>query len=84
MEIRILQELVELAAEVRRSGTDRKWEELSKLLQDNPTMLDAAGERRKLIVLTEHRDTLEDLVERLANLTGRPESVVAGLGTVQL
>lgn len=48
MEIRILQELVELAAEVRRSGTDRKWEELSKLLQDNPTMLDAAGERRKL------------------------------------
>lgn len=35
-------------------------------------------------MLTEHRDTLEDLVERLANLTGRPESVVAGLGTVQL
>ena len=76
-EIGTLTELLELAAAVRRSGTDRKWEELSRLLQDNSAMFDADGKRRKLIVFTEHRDTLEYLVDRLTDLTGRPESVVA-------
>ncbi len=57
-EIATLQRLEALAQEVRRRGTDRKWEELSSLAQSNPAMSDAQGHRRKLIIFTEHRDTL--------------------------
>jgi SNF2 family DNA or RNA helicase len=44
-EIRILQSLEALALKVRRSGTDRKWEELSSLLQNHAEMFDAQGHR---------------------------------------
>jgi superfamily II DNA or RNA helicase len=76
-EISRLQELEELAYQVRRSGADRKWEELSNLLQHTPEMFDAGGRRRKLIIFTEHRDTLNYLVGRLRGLFGRAEAVVA-------
>ena len=46
-------------------------------------MFDADGERRKLIVFTEHRDTLNYLVERIRTLLGRPEAVVAIHGGVR-
>lgn len=49
-EIETLKELEALAYKVRNSGVDRKWEELSKLLQNNSEMFDANGYRRKLIV----------------------------------
>jgi superfamily II DNA or RNA helicase len=76
-EISRLGELEELAHQVRRSSADRKWEELSNLLQHTPEMFDPAGRRRKLIVFTEHRDTLNYLVGRLRGLFGRTEAVVA-------
>jgi SNF2 family DNA or RNA helicase len=76
-EIASLHNLEALAAGVRRLGTDRKWAELSSLVQDAPEMKDAAGSRRKLVVFTEHRDTLNYLVGRLTNLLGRPDAVVA-------
>ena len=68
VEISLLQELEELALKVRRSGTDKKWEELSKLLQDNVEMFNAAGHRRKLLIFTEHRDTLNYLTARISTL----------------
>ena len=40
-------------------------------------MFDARGHRRKLILFTEHRDTLNYLVDRIRALLGRPEAVVA-------
>ena len=46
-EIAILQSLEALALKVRRSGTDKKWEELSALLQNQAEMFDAHGHRRK-------------------------------------
>jgi hypothetical protein len=49
-EIFILQELEDHAAKVVQSRSDRKWEEFSRLLQDEPEMLTAEGRRRKLIV----------------------------------
>jgi len=61
-EIAQLQELERRAMRVRQSGTDRKWDELSRLLQNNTEMFDAAGHRRKLVIFTEHRDTLNYLV----------------------
>lgn len=76
LEIARLAELEALAAEVRRSGTDRKWEELSDILQTEAEMFDAGGSRRKLIIFTEHRDTLNYLAERIRTLLGRPETVV--------
>ncbi len=76
-EISTLKELEALALVVRRGEADRKWDELSKLLQNNAEMFDAHGHRRKLIIFTEHRDTLNYLVERIRTLLGRPEAVVA-------
>ena len=58
------------------SGKDKKWEELSNLLQDDTHMFDAEGNRRKLVIFTEHRDTLHYLRERISTLLGRPEAVV--------
>jgi superfamily II DNA or RNA helicase len=75
-EIAILERLEALALRVRRSGTDKKWEELSKLLQHQAEMFDAYGHRRKLIIFTEHRDTLNYLAEKIRSLLGRAEEVV--------
>jgi len=59
-----------------KSGHDRKWEQLSRILQDAPEMTTAEGLRRKLIIFTEHRDTLNYLQGRIGNLLGSPEAVV--------
>ena len=75
-EIDQLSELENLALRVKQSGKDRKWEELSKLLQDRAEMFDAGGYRRKLVIFTEHRDTLNYLTQRIGTLLGRPEAVV--------
>ncbi len=82
-EIADLSRLEELAEQVYRSGVDRKWEELADLLQNTPEMLDGEGRRHKLIVFTEHRDTLEYLERKLAGLLGRPSAVVSIHGGVK-
>ncbi|MEZ5142212.1 MAG: helicase-related protein [Acidimicrobiales bacterium] len=76
-EIATLAGLEELANRVRRSGEDRKWSELARLVHDEPLMRDAAGKHRKLLLFTEHRDTLDYLVTKLRTLIGRPEAVVS-------
>ena len=81
-EIVTLTRLEELADKVRISGCDKKWEQLSGLLQDDGQMFDVNGDRRKLIVFTEHRDTLNYLVEKIRVVLGRPEAVVAIHGGV--
>lgn len=75
-EIAILKDLEHAALSVRQSQTDRKWDELSKLLQNQSEMFDRHGHRRKLIVFTEHRDTLNYLQARIGSLLGKPEAVV--------
>lgn len=81
-EIETLKHLEELALQVRQSGTDRKWDELSKILQDRKEMFDAHGHRRKLIIFTEHRDTLEYLEERIVSLLGKQEAVITIHGSM--
>jgi SNF2 family DNA or RNA helicase len=76
-EIATLADLEELARQLRDSDADRKWEELSKLLQHTPEMYDTYGSRRKLIVFSEHRDTLNYLVRKLRALLGREDAVVS-------
>ena len=82
-EIDELGRLERLAGEVLATGEDRKWEELARLLDDTPEMLDEAGRLRKLIVFTEHRDTLEYLVGKLRRRLGRPGAVVSIHGGVR-
>lgn len=77
LEIARLSELEKLADKVRHSGQDRKWTELSKLLQDQAEMFDANGRRRKLVIFTEQRDTLNYLTDRIRTLLGKHESVVS-------
>lgn len=76
-EIQNLEQLTEMANKVFKSGEDRKWRELSELLQSNGEFLTSKGERDKLIIFTEHRDTLDYLQEKISALFGRTESVVA-------
>ncbi|TSE31542.1 DUF3883 domain-containing protein [Tepidimonas taiwanensis] len=75
-EILILESLEEQARQVVHSGQDRKWDELSRLLQDTPEMRDAEGRQRKLIIFTEHRDTLNYLAEKIRGLIGSMDAVV--------
>ena len=75
-EIGILQALEQQAKLIVASGQDRKWEELSKLLQNDPEMRDAAGRQRKIILFSEHRDTLNYLHARIAGVLGTPDAIV--------
>ena len=82
-EIAILGDLAELARRVRHSGNDRKWTELRTILNDEVLDNDQAGIPRKVIIFTEHRDTLNYLVDQISTLIGRDEAVVAIHGGVR-
>lgn len=82
-EIVILEGLEEQARQVVHSGQDRKWDELSRLLQDTPEMHDSDGRQRKLIVFTEHRDTLNYLAVKIRGVLGSEEAVVLIHGGVK-
>lgn len=75
-EIATLKVLERKANEVRMSGEDRKWDELSRLLQDNSDMFGPDGRREKLIVFTEHKDTLEYLATKIRQLLGSQDAVL--------
>lgn len=75
-EIAILQGLESQAKAVVVSGQDRKWDELSKLLQNNPEMRDASDRQRKIIIFSEHRDTLNYLHGKIAGVLGTAEAIV--------
>ena len=71
-EIQTLQRLTDFAREILIGGDDRKWRELAELLQDKEKI--SRGD--KLIIFTEHRDTLDYLHEKISALFGRAEAVV--------
>ncbi|MRK01386.1 DEAD/DEAH box helicase [Aeromicrobium sp. S22] len=70
-----LADLIVTARRVRDVGTDRKWAELSSILQDHALTTDQDGSPRKLIIFTEHRDTLNYLHTRITSLIGNPDAV---------
>lgn len=74
-EILSLKALESQALELVQSGNDKKWEQLSSLLQDSPEMRNRDGSRRKLIIFTEHKDTLNYLRQRVGDLLGQPQAV---------
>ncbi|MDY0171217.1 MAG: helicase-related protein, partial [Thermoguttaceae bacterium] len=88
-EIHTLKGLESLALAVRRSGTDTKWCELASILNEifsTPSAGNGGDGRKrprpapsphqKLVVFTEHRDTLSYLDDRTTTLLGRDDAVV--------
>ncbi|MFZ1621075.1 DEAD/DEAH box helicase, partial [Dokdonella sp.] len=76
-EILILKSLEERARGVVDSRSDSKWAQLSHILQDDEEMRDGSGHRRKLIIFTEHRDTLNYLKARICDVLGSSSAVVS-------
>ena len=88
-EIGTLRHVEQLALRVRRSGTDAKWRQLAGLLgeilpSDGTAPATAqAGHAQKLVIFTEHRDTLAYLRGRIGTVLGREQAIVVihgGLG----
>ena len=75
-EIALLDRLVAKSSTVKNSPTYAKWDALRGTLDDSPEVRDATGARRKVIIFTEHKDTLDDLVTRLTTLLGRDDAVI--------
>lgn len=89
-EIEILKRLEALALAVGRSGEDKKWRELANLLNEifmpatpaglkvdgGPLSHGVSSPHQKLVIFTEHRDTLNYLQNRITGLLGRHEAVV--------
>lgn len=86
-EIETLKGLESLANAVRQSGEDKKWSELANLLHEifSPAPVDDIGRdgfpshvrspKQKLVLFTEHRDTLNYLERKITSLLGRNEAV---------
>ena len=102
LEMQSLRNLEALAADVRRSGQDTKWRELSGLLNrlfmPSSAALQIAEQqppygagpfpdpvpspRQKLVIFTEHRDTLNYLESKISALLGRSGSLAIIHGAV--
>jgi superfamily II DNA or RNA helicase len=81
-EISILHRLEQQAKTLVASGKDRKWDELSRILQNEPQMHDASGRMRKIIIFSEHRDTLNYLHAKIAGVLGGQNAIVVIHGGV--
>lgn len=81
-EIALLRDLTAQALAVRRSGRDAKWRELDSIL-DHDLMFDpTTGGRRKIIIFTEPKDTLEYLAEKIRTRLGDADAVAVIHGGV--
>ena len=81
-EIVILRGLEECALRLKLSGQDAKWRELESIL-DEPMMVDpATGLRRKILIFTEPKDTLEYLANKITARFGDLAAVVVIHGGV--
>ncbi len=76
-EIETLKRLESLAQSVRRSGEDRKWRELATLLGEifSKGKVPDGKDTPKLVIFTEHRDTLTYLENRIGTVLGRPTAI---------
>lgn len=89
-EIATLGKLEVMAFRLRQSGEDRKWQELTNLLQEEVFQIRTAEANaetvprasEKLVIFTEHRDTLNYLKEKIEILLGQPEAIVVIHGSI--
>ncbi len=76
-EIAILRRLESSALNILHSGHDRKWEQLANLIHGAQEMYAEDRRRHKLVIFTEHRDTLTYLEGKLRTLLGSQDAVVS-------
>ena len=74
-EIAVLDGLIATARRVRNQDEDRKWVELRKILESR-VLTGTNGENRKIIIFTEHRDTLTYLEDKISTQLGSTDAVV--------
>lgn len=74
LEVDTLKGLETMALGVLRSGLDAKWTQLNSILDDD-LMVDTEGNRRKLIIFTEPKDTLHYLLDKVRARIGNPDAV---------
>lgn len=96
IEITILKQLEAKAHDVRRGGLDTKWNQLAGLLNeifspggDTSRITDhplaprvVSATNQKLVIFTEHRDTLTYLQQKITTLLGDPEALVTIHGSM--
>ena len=75
-EIAILEELIKVARSVRLQGDDKKWVQLRTILDEQLLAHNDSGDIRKIIIFTEHRDTLDYLQAKITAQFGRADSVI--------
>lgn len=75
-EITTLEDLIRVAYKVRRLDDDKKWVQLRTILDEQLLAGDGTGAARKIIIFTEHRDTLDYLDQRISAQLGRSDAVV--------
>lgn len=78
-EITVLRDLTQRALKLRRAGNDTKWQRLSETLDLDDMFIVTNGNklRRKLVIFTEQRDTLNYLADKLATRLGNQNAIVA-------
>lgn len=76
VEIAVLDDLIRTARQVRNLDEDEKWVQLRSILHEQVLDDDGTGSPRKIIVFTEHRDTLTYLERKITQYLGRDETVV--------
>lgn len=74
-EVETLRSLTHQAKAICESGKDCKWDKLSKMLRTDEIIVSAGGQRHKLIIFTEHKDTLDYLHNRISDLLGNRDCV---------
>lgn len=82
-EIAILDDLIRTAHHVRLQDDDKKWVELRAILDEQLLTHEGSRETRKIIIFTEHRDTLDYLQTKISSLLGRADSVITIHGGVK-
>ena len=74
IEVETLKGLEEMALKVLQACEDTKWQQFNRILDDD-LMIDKDGNRRKLIIFTEPKDTLYYLTDKVRARLGKPEAV---------
>lgn len=75
-EIATLDDLITSARRVRQADDDKKWVQLRTILDEQILTDRRSGEARKIIIFTEHRDTLDYLQQKIIAQLGRADSVI--------
>jgi len=78
IEVATLKHLEETALNVLRSGEDTKWQQLNRIL-DDALMIDKDGNRRKLIIFTEPKDTLHSCSTRFGRGSAGPKPSMSSM-----